>query len=63
MATRSPPRISRTLTKARKPLRNIPPINIAAGEPSGGCGIAMNFRKKFIPNTIKTKPKRQAVKL
>jgi hypothetical protein len=36
-------------------------MNIAAGEPSGGWGMGMNFRKKLVPKTTKTSPRRAAV--
>ena len=61
MATNSPPRTSRTFTKARNPLAYIPPINIAAGDPAGGVGTGRNFRKKFRPNTMKIRPRTKAV--
>ena len=61
-ATKRPPRISSTFTKARNPLAYIPPIKNAAGDPAGGVGTGRNFRKKFNPNTMKMRPRGMAVR-
>lgn len=64
MATRIPPKISKHLTKAIKPLPPIAPQKRAGGEPGSGAGNGgSKGAKKLIPKITNAKPSRTATML